>query len=66
LDFLDHKLRSGEKLNSKSALSLHHRLKRQRICSIAVGDRMFLEMQDFHFAQIKSLLTKFRLNFAQI
>jgi len=34
--------------------------------SIAVGDRMFLEMQDFDFAQIQPLLLKFRLNLTQI
>jgi len=34
--------------------------------SITVGDRMFLEMQGFDFAQIWSFLSKFRLNFAQI
>jgi len=32
----------------------------------AVGDRMFLGMQDFDFAQNQSFLPKFCFNFAQI
>jgi len=33
--------------------------------TIAVEDQMFLEMQDFNFAQIVSNLSKFRFNFTQ-
>jgi len=36
------------------------------VVGIAVGDQMFLGMQDFDFAQIESLLPKIRLYFSQI